>query len=186
MPTLGTSTPLRCGPKRKRGGKIGSWLFWGYTDSLPPPPPVWGISFFGAKSLGAGCGNEVVGNEEVWEDDLGWREQRLFQSGQTSKNFRWAASWRMDWGRSGVHHCSVRDPPPDGDGGFLAQRDLGLPLPLKVSKCSLEQVRRPLSFRLKSGIIRNLWIPFWDVIAFLKGSLKEKRPSGSIKSLFFP
>lgn len=86
MPTLGTSTPLRCGPKRKRGGKIGSWLFWGYTDSLPPPPPVWGISFFGAKSLGAGCGNEVVGNEEVWEDDLGWREQRLFQSGQTSKN----------------------------------------------------------------------------------------------------
>lgn len=43
-------------------------MFWGHTGVL--------LLFFPPESLGVGCGNEVVVNEEGWEDDSGWQEQR--------------------------------------------------------------------------------------------------------------
>ena len=51
--------------------RIGSWLLC-FGDTL-----VFCFSFFHLNHWGVGCGNEVVVNEEGWEDDLGWQEQRL-------------------------------------------------------------------------------------------------------------
>lgn len=79
-------------------------------------------------------------------------------------------------GTCASYNCSVYEPPPEGDGGFLAQRGSALPLPQGLWKHSLEQVLLPLSVaQIKEWSYKE---PGGSVLrnnCLFKGNVKEKK-----------
>ena len=134
-------------------------MFWGHTGVL--------LLFFPSESLGCWMrewGGSEWGRLGRW---FGLARAKVVLERPEQLGFRWAASWRMDWGRVGLttamctsHHQRVM-------AAFWPSRALHSPSPkvsesIALNRCSCHC----LSLRLNSGLIRNLGIPFWEIIAF--------------------